>query len=58
MTYGYDIEYAGASAESIGMYVVKRPDIPAPDYDMETIIIPGRDGVLLSLIHISEPTRH
>lgn len=46
MTYGYDIEYAGESAESIGMYVVKRPDIPAPDYDMEAIIIPGRDGVL------------
>lgn len=46
MTYGYDIEYAGASAESIGMYVIRRPDIPAPERDMETIIIPGRDGAL------------
>ncbi|MCM0703289.1 hypothetical protein, partial [Blautia sp. C3-R-101] len=46
MRYGYDLEYAGVRAESLGIYVVRRPDIPAPEYDMEAIVIPGRDGVL------------
>ena len=33
MRYGYDLEYAGVRAESLGIYVVRRPDIPAPEYD-------------------------
>ncbi len=41
MRYGYDLEYAGVRAESLGIYVVRRPDIPAPEYDMEAIVIPG-----------------
>lgn len=42
----YDIEYNGVKAEQLDVYVIKRPDIPAPEKNVEVYEIPGRDGSL------------
>jgi len=42
----YDINFRGVKGTSLGVYVVKRPSIPAPVYAREDLIIPGRDGII------------
>jgi len=46
MQYDYAIEYNGVSSKSIGIEVVKRPNIPAAKRRYDTVTIPGRDGNL------------
>lgn len=41
------IIYNGKTDEDLGLYVVRRPSIPAPELSYEPIIIPGRDGFLM-----------
>lgn len=42
----YEIEYNGKSNTEIGILIKNRPSIPCPEYEYETIKIPGRDGEL------------
>ena len=42
----YDVTYAGETARSHDIYIVQRPDIPAPEINRDQIDIPGRDGSL------------
>ena len=42
----YSVEFNNVISETFKVYAVKRPDIPAPEYDLDEIQIPGRDGVL------------
>ena len=42
----YDVTYAGETARSHDIYIVQRPDIPAPEINRNQIDIPGRDGSL------------
>lgn len=42
--WNYDMEFAGGTAESHHLMVVKRPDIPAPVIDYTEKDIPGVDG--------------
>ena len=42
----YDVTYAGETARSHDIYIVQRPDIPAPEINRDQIDIPGRDGRL------------
>ena len=46
MIYDYDIAYNGISGKSIGVDVVKRPDVPVPEDRYEEVSIPGRDGLM------------
>lgn len=41
----YDIEFRNKRANDIRLYVVKRPNIPAPRKNYREYDIPGRDGV-------------
>lgn len=43
----YDMSYAGVSASEKGVYIERRPSIPAPEEKIEKITIPGRDGDLI-----------
>lgn len=43
--WGYDVEYAGSTAKSHYLEVVKRPDIPAAQRDYTELNLPGTDGV-------------
>ena len=40
------IEFNNSIPSDFSMYVVNRPDIPAPEWDIEEIEVPGRDGTL------------
>ena len=40
------IEFDNSLPSDFGMYVVNRPDIPAPEWDFEEVEVPGRDGNL------------
>lgn len=42
----YDVQFNGYTAESIGVEVVRRPNIPSPKIRYTTYTIPGRDGAL------------
>lgn len=46
--YLYDVQFNGRTAESIGMEVVRRPNIPSPQMRYTTYTIPGRDGTMYS----------
>lgn len=39
-------EYAGKRSSDFGIVISAVPDIPAAQRDIETVVIPGRDGVL------------
>lgn len=43
----YDIEYNLKRATDIGIRVKDRINIPSPEFDIEEITIPGRDGILI-----------
>ena len=43
---GYDIVYNNVKGSSLNILPVRRPDIPAPEYEHEEIVIPGRDGIM------------
>lgn len=40
----YEIEYAGVKASAYNVYPTNRPNIPAPERDIEDVEIPGVDG--------------
>ena len=40
------IEFNNSCPSDFNMYVVNRPDIPSPEWDIEEIEVPGRDGTL------------
>lgn len=42
----YDITYKGETGRSHGVYISKRPAVPAPKEEIETYVIGGRDGIL------------
>ncbi|MDO4803378.1 MAG: hypothetical protein Q4A32_00990 [Lachnospiraceae bacterium] len=42
----YDIRYKNQTGKSHGVYVMKRPAIPAPNEEVEMVRVAGRDGVL------------
>ncbi|MCI7301832.1 MAG: hypothetical protein SOR93_03485 [Clostridiales Family XIII bacterium] len=42
----YDITFKGKTGYHNGVLVVKRPNIPAPERNVEYIEIPGRDGAI------------
>lgn len=42
----YDLYYNGESAAKYGVYVVRRPDIPAPEEKVEYVEVRGRNGSL------------
>lgn len=42
----YDIEFNGETGRSNDIYIVKRPNIPSPERNVEYIKIAGRDGAL------------
>lgn len=44
----YDISFKDQMASQHGLLVVTRPDIPIPELQVETIKVPGRDGLLVS----------
>ena len=44
--YLYDVQFNGQTAESVGMEVVRRPNIPSPQIRYSTYTIPGRDGTI------------
>ena len=44
--WGYDVQYNGTKGGEIGILVVQRPDIPAPEKRYSTYEIPDRDGTL------------
>ena len=44
----YDISFKDQMASANGLLVVRRPDIPIPELQVETIKVAGRDGVLVS----------
>lgn len=43
----YEVIYKGIKGTSLGVYAVRRPDMPAPTYAREIIEIPGRDGIMV-----------
>ena len=43
----YYITYKNITSESLGLKIVKRPDIPAPEPVYEPYEIPGRSGILM-----------
>lgn len=47
MTSTFSITYNSESSDDRGVYVVRRPDIPAPEPIYETYEIPGHDGILM-----------
>lgn len=51
----YSFEFDGIKSEEYKTYAVNRPDIPCPEYDLEEIKIPGRDGALHIDKHRYEP---
>lgn len=55
MKYDYSITYNGINSWEMRMPVKWRPAIPAPELDQDVIIIPGRDGALMSSIKRYEP---
>lgn len=42
----YSVSFNGANCLQYGILPVRRPDIPAPEEEIEEITIPGRDGIL------------
>lgn len=44
--WGYDVQYNGIKGGEIGILVVQRPNIPAPEKRYTTYEIPDRDGTL------------
>ena len=44
--WGYDVQYNGTKGGEIGILVVQRPNIPAPEKRYSTYEIPDRDGTL------------
>lgn len=46
----YHVIYNGKKSIEAGIFVKQRPSVPAPECEYEEIVIPGRDGVLLSSI--------
>lgn len=51
----YDITFKDQRASHHGLLVVKRPDIPIPTKKVDSTVIAGRDGVLVSDISRYEP---
>lgn len=43
----YCITYNNITSQSLGIEIVRRPDIPAPEPIYEPYVIPGRDGILM-----------
>lgn len=43
----YSISFNGVNCLQYGILPVRRPDIPAPEEEIEEITIPGRDGILI-----------
>lgn len=43
---GYDVVFNSVKGSSLNILPVRRPDIPAPEYEYEEIAIPGRDGIM------------
>ena len=43
----YSISFNGINCLQYGILPVRRPDIPAPEEEIEEITIPGRDGILI-----------
>ncbi len=44
---GYSVLFHGERCEDYGIFPVKRPDMPTPSKDRETIIIPGSSGIMI-----------
>lgn len=44
--WGYDVEFDGYTAMSQGMYIVRRPDIPAPGRSFTEYSVPRRGGIM------------
>lgn len=42
----FDLEYNNDSASDHNLYIKKRPDIPAPEEEVKTYTVAGRDGIL------------
>lgn len=42
----YDFTYGGVAASSLGVYAVKRPNVPVPERNVELIEVQGMDGSL------------
>lgn len=55
MRYDYSITYNGKNSWEMRTPVKWRPSIPAPELDQDVIIIPGRDGALMSSVKRYEP---
>lgn len=44
----FSITYNGKNSNDIGVYVIKRPNIPSPELRYEETTIAGRDGTLIT----------
>lgn len=55
MRYDYSITYNDKNSWEMRTPVKWRPAIPAPELDQDVIVIPGRDGALMSSIKRYEP---
>lgn len=42
----FEVEFKGIGCNQFDIFVVRRPDIPAPEENIEEIEVPGRDGIL------------
>lgn len=42
----YDVTFNGVAASTLGLYAMERPSMPAPEWRVQKVTVPGRDGDL------------